>query len=148
MKKKTMAILAFGCGLVLAGGLATNFVLDESRVPTKTFNSSSYQVAALSDKGTIDKEDDTKIVSSFGNVDGMAITYGEGATIEYRLGWFDEDGKYLSATETLTGDWAGEAPEDAVKFRVEINPVGDEDGKVTVFELPGYVSQIEVTFNK
>lgn len=148
MKKKTAAIIATVVGVALTGGLVANFALDESRVPTKTFGSSAYQVAALSSTGTLDKEDNTKIVSSFGNVDGMEISYGEGATIEYRLGWYDEDNKYLSATETMTGDWAGEAPEDAVKFRVEITPVGDEDGEVSVFELPGYVSQIEVTFNK
>lgn len=148
MKRKTLGIIALLCGLGLSGGLITNFVMDENRVPTRTLGAGAFQVAVVRTDGTLDKEDKSKIVSDLTTVDGMEVVLKEDATITYVLHWFNEDKELLSSTDKQTDDFEGEAVEGAKYFRAEITPVGDEDGEVSIFELPGYALQLEITVNK
>lgn len=149
MKKKTMVIAGGVLAVALAAGLITNFVMDENRVETKTIGATSYQVAVYDiDTGKIDKADTEHILSDLITVDGLSIKTSEDSNIEYTLHWFNEDKDYLSSSEAQTDDWAGTVPTDAKYVRIEIDPVKDEDGVVSLFELPGYVAQLEVTVNK
>lgn len=149
MKKKTMVIAGGVLAVALAAGLITNFVMDENRVETKTIGATSYQVAVYDvDTGKIDKEDTEHILSDMITVDGLTIKMSEDSNVEYTLHWFNEDKDYLSSSEAQTDDWAGTVPTDAKYVRIEIDPVKDEDGVVSLFELPGYVAQLEVTVNK
>lgn len=149
MKKKTLGIVGGVIALALAGGLVANFALDESRVDTKTIGVTSYQIAAF-DTGTqkIDKEDDAHILSDLIATDGLTITTSEDSNVEYVLHWFNEDKDYISTSEAQTGDWTGSVASGAEYVRIEIDPVRDEDGVVSLLELPGYVAQLEVTVNK
>lgn len=149
MKKKSMVIAGGVLAVALAAGLITNFVMDEKRVETKTIGATSYQVAVYDvDTGKIDKEDIEHILSDMITVDGLTIKTSEDSNVEYTLHWFNEDKDYLSSSEAQTDDWAGTVPENAKYVRIEIDPVKDEDGVVSLFELPGYVAQLEVTVNK
>lgn len=149
MKKKTMVIAGGVLAVALAAGLITNFVMDENRVETKTIGATSYQVAVYDiDTGKIDKADTEHILSDLITVDGLSIKTSEDSNINYTLHWFNEDKDYLSSSEALADDFAGNVPDGAKFVRIEIDPVKDEDGVVSLFELPGYVAQLEVTVNK
>ena len=149
MKKKTYGIIGAVVAAVLAGGLVANFVADENRVDTKTIGATSYQIAMFdTETGKIDKEDDAHILSNLITTDGLTITTSEDSDVEYVLHWFNEDKDYISSSEAQTGDWTGSVVSGAEYVRIEIDPVKDEDGKVSLWELPGYVAQLEVTVNK
>lgn len=149
MTKKKMAIVGGVLAAALTGGLVANFVMDENRVDTKTIGATSYQIAMFdTETGKIDKEDDAHILSDLITTDGLTIKTSEDSNVEYVLHFFNEDKDYISTSDVQTDDWAGTIADGAEYVRVEIDPVKDEDGVVSAFELPGYVRQLEVTVNK
>ncbi len=149
MTKKTMAIVGGVLAAALTGGLIANFVMDEKRVDTKTIGATSYQIAVFdTETGKIDKEDDAHILSDLITIDGLTITTSEDSNVEYVLHFFNEDKDYIETSDVQTDDWDDAIPDGAEYVRVQIDPVKDEDGVVSAFELPGYVRQLEVTVNK
>lgn len=149
MKKKTKTIFSTAFAVVLAGGLIANFVFDAKAKDTKTIGVTSYQIAAFNPTTSkVDKEDDGHILSDYFLCEGLTIKTSEDFNIEYKILWFNEDKEYVSASSVLMDDWSGDIPSTAEYARIEIDPVKDEDGTVSIFELPGYVAQLEVTVNK
>lgn len=149
MKKKTKTILSTAFAVVLAGGLIANFVFDAKEKDTKTIGVTSYQIASFNTStGKVDKEDDGHILSDYFLCEGLSIKTSEDFNVEYKIYWFDEDKGYKSTSSTFMGDWTDEVPAGIKYARIEIDPVKDEDGTVSIFELPGYVAQLEVTVNK
>lgn len=149
MKKKLKTLLSTVFAVVLGGGLIVNFAMDNDRAETKTIGASAYQIATFDmETKKVDKSDDAHILSNYITTDGLTIVTSEEFNVEYTLHWFDEDKGYLSSSAVQKGDWNGSPVLNAEFVRIEIDPVKDDDGIVTLFELPGYVAQLEVTVNK
>ena len=118
---------------------------------TKTVNSMNYTVGSIDAEG---KAIDSKLAiftKDKSTVEGLEITIVDEPTITYQVFFYDEDGNFVSATESLAEDFdATTIPEGASTFRILITPV-EVDGEaveITVLNKSNYAKQLEVTFNK
>lgn len=115
---------------------------------TKDIGFTNYSVGIIEEDGSFDKSVKQAVVSDYLSVEGFNITTLEDATVTVDLHFFNEDKEFLSTLETVEEFTSeSELPEGAKYVRVEITPTEDEDG-VSIFELPGYVAQVEVVVAK
>lgn len=141
-----MVALSIGCVLALAlssGALIRQFATEE----TTELASYRYTIGAVAEDGGLDKEE-TKFITSdeLKAKDLVSIEVDEEAELTVKVYWYDED-ENLLRVDTVT-DGTPVAPEGAETFRVEIEPLDDEDGKVSVLEKGGYVKLVTVTLKK
>lgn len=122
-----------------------------NQTTTTTFGNSDYSINAIDANGKI-VESKQSLVSDMASVEDMIIDIDEEtATITYKVAFYDEDGKFISVTESQESDFdATNIPENADTFRVVITPyqVDGENVKLNIFNLGKYTSQLDVSFNK
>ena len=144
--------LAIGLGGVLSAGLligvATSFKNDEKTV---TLSTGDYAIYALDDTtGLPDKEVKSNLTSAkFYSIDDLECKLAKDASIKYQLNYYSADKAFIEMeelTEDFDGSKIAELKLRGVEYvRIEIIPVADEDGVVTLFEKSGYVNQLTVT---
>lgn len=115
---------------------------------TETIGVSAWKVAGVTTDGKLDKENESHITTDLISADGLKIEVDEDANVKFIVHYYDASKNYLSESKTgeLTSDYTSSV--EAKYARVELNPITDEDGEVTIFELPGYAALIEITVNK
>ena len=136
---------------VIAVALSAGALVKATRLETtKQIGGSAFQIAAVAEDGTIDKESDVSITSDLLKAEGLKVELAEDAKVSYEIHWYNAEKVWQSSTGTQTGDFDGDVPEGIKYARIEITPVAgaDEDGKIGFFEKSSYVSQLTVTVNK
>lgn len=149
-KNKTLWIIAFTLIAILSVSMIFAFGRIMRNEKTKTLGQTAftYEVGLLN--ATDGKEADGKTsirTKNFYTVDGITCKLAEDAKITYRLFYYDEDEKFVSASNEFSADYDGSTvPATAKYFKVMITPT--DDTEITFFEIGGYASQVEVTINK
>ena len=120
---------------------------------TKSVNNGDFAVGTIvAESGKIVESKHSAYMKDAENVDGLTIDIDEEtATISYKVVFYDEDGKFISMTETMDEDFdATNIPENATSFRVVVTPyqVDGEDVELNIFNMAKYTSQLEITYNK
>lgn len=135
-------------GLALIACVIALFVKLDRQTTTTTIGGEAYSIGTLDETGEY-AEGDTAIYLRNGiTTDGLKCELADDAQIKYQLFFYDADGGFLEASEELTSDWNGSAPEGAESVKIMITPTEDEDGKVSLIEVLGYADQLTVTVNK
>lgn len=134
--------------LALIAAVAALFVKLDRQTTTTTIGGEAYSIGTIDETGEY-AEGDTAIYLRNGiTTDGLKCELADDAQIKYQLFFYDADGGFLEASEELTSDWNGSAPEGAESVKIMITPTEDEDGKVSLIEVLGYADQLTVTVNK
>ena len=144
--------LAIGLGGILSAGLlvgvVSSFKNDEKTV---TLSASDYAIYALDDEtGLPDKEVKSNLTSAkFYSIDDLKCELAKDATIKYQLNYYSTEKEFISMeerAEDFNGDEIADLKLRGVAYvRIEIVPIADEDGVVSLFEKMGYVNQLTVT---
>lgn len=143
---KWAAVLIVALALIVA--VAALFVKLDRQTTTTTIGGEAYSIGTIDETGEY-AEGDTAIYLRNGiTTDGLKCELADDAQIKYQLFFYDADGGFLEASEELTSDWNGSAPEGAESVKIMITPTEDEDGKVSLIEVLGYADQLTVTVNK
>ena len=143
---KWAAVLIVALALIAA--VAALFVKLDRQTTTTTIGGEAYSIGTIDETGEY-AEGDTAIYLRNGiTTDGLKCELADDAQIKYQLFFYDADGGFLEASEELTSDWNGSAPEGAESVKIMITPTEDEDGKVSLIEVLGYADQLTVTVNK
>ena len=145
-KAKWAVVLIVALALIAA--VAALFVKLDRQTTTTTIGGEAYSIGTIDETGEY-AEGDTAIYLRNGiTTDGLKCELADDAQIKYQLFFYDADGGFLEASEELTSDWNGSAPEGAESVKIMITPTEDEDGKVSLVEVLGYADQLTVTVNK
>lgn len=149
--------LAIGLGGLLAVGAIvaiTASATKDSEEKTRTLGVNDYAIYALDDvTGLADTEDKSNLSSTaFYSIDDFGCELAKDAEIKYQLNYYSADKEFIKM-ETRTNDFDEEEIEGlkgqgVAYVRVEILPIGDADGIVSIFEKKGYVEQLTVTVKK
>ena len=120
---------------------------------TKSVDNGDFAVGTIvAESGKIVESKHSAYMKDAENVDGLTIDIDEEtATITYKVAFYDEDGKFISMTETMDEDFdATNIPENATQFRVVVTPyqVDGENVELNIFNMSKYTSQLEITYNK
>ena len=119
---------------------------------TKDVSKSDYAIGTINETGKIVESKQSAYMKDAENVDGLTIEIDEEtATITYKVAFYDEDGKFISMTESQESDFdATNIPENADTFRVVVTPyqVDGENVELNIFNMSKYTSQLDVTYNK
>ena len=120
--------------------------------PTKSVDNNDYAIGTIAESGKIVESKQSVYMKDAETIDGLTIGIDEEtATITYKVAFYDEDGKFISMTESLDADFdATTIPENADTFRVVITPyqVDGENVELNIFNMGKYTSQLDVSFVK
>ncbi len=143
-KRVLLAILMIAMIATIVGLAVT-----VSRSTAQKLGGEAYEIGLLNAEGKEEKGDTAIRTRKGVTVDGLKCELEKDAKIKYQLFFYDKDGKFLSASAELTGDYDGSGvPENAKTVKVMITPTADEDGKVSLIEVLGYADLLTVTTNK
>ena len=115
---------------------------------TSTLSQTDYHIGTINETGKI-IESKKSVYSDMTTIEDMEITLAENSNITYKVVFYDEEEKFVSATETLETDYDTTAnPENAEYFRVVITPnqVDGEDVTLNIFNMGKYTKMINVEF--
>lgn len=130
-------------------GAVIGLAIQRDRTVTERLGGEAYTIGLIDEVGE-DKDGNTAIRTRDGvTVRGLKCTLAKDAKIKFQLFFYDEAGKFISASAELTTDYDGSAvPGTAETVRIMITPTEDEDGKITIVEVLGYAKQLAVSYEK
>ncbi|MGN1078017.1 MAG: hypothetical protein ACI4ST_05835 [Candidatus Gallimonas sp.] len=134
--------------LALIGSVVTLFVKLDRQTSTTTIGGEAYSIGTIDETGEYAEGNTAIYLRKAITTDGLKCELSKNAEITYQLFFYDKDGAFLSASETLSADFDGTVPEGAESVKIMITPTADEDGKVSVVEVLGYANQLKVTVKK
>ena len=119
---------------------------------TENVSRNDYTIGTITQTGKFADSKQHAYMKDAETIDGLVIDIDEeNATITYKVAFYNEDGEFISMTESMETDFdSANIPESATSFRVEITPnqVDGENVELNIFNLSNYTSQIEITYNK
>lgn len=145
--------------LTAAGFAATCAKLnDKQDATTRKLGHGDYVRYLLSDTtgkaGTEEKSAKAGLsTKEFLKISGATIELAEDAEIEYQVNFYSANKTFLAVADydEDTGFSASSLPQgasSAVYMKIEIIPISDNDGVVSLFEMGGYIDQLEVVVAK
>ena len=130
--------------------IASAFVRIGNMETNKKLTIGDYQVATINATGKISESKQTIVTKDLLQLEDIEITLDEDATISYKVYYYDEDEKFISASDTLTSDYEVENVLNAKYVRVLITPalVDGEPAEVSALNMHNYTSQITIKVAK
>lgn len=151
MRNKTKFYIIFVSIALIAVAIICAFFKIDGLVANKKLSNSNYGVGAISAEGKVIESKLSFYTKDLLAVEGSEITLEDDATISYRVFFYDEDEKFLSATEEINENLSEEDIVEGAKFfRVMITPA-DIDGEDVVCSKTNrakYVEQIIISIAK
>lgn len=142
-------VITFLVGIGLIASVAALTVKLNRQTTTTTIGGEVYSIGAIGSDGLYTESDSSIYMRKSITTDGLKCELAEDAKIKYQLFYYDEDGKFISASSELMTDFDGVGiPETAKSVKIMITPTADEDGKVSLVEVLAYASQLTVTVNR
>ena len=152
MRNKTKFTLVFVALAVIAVMIISAFTKIDNLQASRKLTNNDYSVGAVSvESGKVIESKQSYYTENLMELEGAEFKVEDDATASYKVFFYDEDEKYISATSNLTGDLDIESiPETAKYFRVMVTPalVDGEPVECTVFNTTKYISQISITIAK
>ena len=126
--------------------------LNNITTSTRNVDNGDYAIGTINETGKIVESKQSAYMKDAETIDGLTIEIDEEtATITYKVAFYDEDGKFISMTESQDADFdTANIPENADTFRVVITPyqVDGENVELNIFNMSKYTSQLDVSYNK
>ena len=143
-KRKITALFVL-VALIVTALIGVIITLDRT-ITTETLASIDYKIGALDEDGKFDDSKASIVTKDFNTVDGLTVEFNEDAEVTVKIFFYDEDEKFVSATEELSSDYTFVETDGVKYFKVVITPTDDND--ITLFEKSGYAKQVTITINK
>lgn len=150
MSYKKRSWLITGALILVFALVIGAFVRIGNMETNKKLTIGDYQVATINATGKISESKQNIVTKDLLQLEDIEITLDEDATISYKVYYYDEDEKFISASDTLTSDYEVENVSNAKYVRVLITPalVDGEPAEVSVFNMGNYTSQISIVIAK
>ncbi len=145
-KTKFLMAIAFGLIAILSVGLIFTMVNVDKGIKTREISWTEYSIGAFDESGKMIESKASIITEDFIKVDGLVFDLKDDAKIEYKVFCYNEDQEFLFVVDGVDGDV--QLPEGAAYIRIQITPLEDDNGEVSIFEKSGYAKQLTVTVNK
>ena len=156
---KLKFIVIFILIAVLMAGMIFSIVKIVNMDDTKKLSSLNYEIGAIDSYGKFVKDTSTIITKDYVTLDGLKVTLKKGASVSVAIALFNKNGALVETPTFLnvsndqdivyTFDKANYSTEDEVKpvkAAIMIKPL--HDSEVSWNEIPGYVKQVTVVYNK
>ncbi len=144
MDKTSRILMIVLIGVMVIVGVS--LIKQSANEKTKTLGLIDWEIGAIDADGEFLKDTGSIVTKDFHNVEDLEIELAKDAMVSYKVFYYDEDEAFISASNALSADYAGTAPEGAVYFKLMVTP--SNDAEVSLLEIPGYVEQISVVCAK
>ena len=146
-KKKIGLIVTFALVFALIVGA---FVRIGNMETSKKLTIGDYQVATINATGKVSESKQNIVTKDLLQLEDIEIKLDEDATISYKVFYYDEDEKFISASDVKTSDYEIENVSNAKYVRVLITPaqVDGEPAEVSALNMHNYTSQITIKVAK
>ena len=153
---KTIALAVVGVGALIGGASAINSLVNKADEDLKVIHP-TFEVGGLTDEGKYEDVDDSIYTKEAFECQGLEIKLDFDNTIDYQVFFYESDGDFVSATETLSGNKDLEVPFGSTHARIEITPNWTEMGEdydtekeqvIKWYDVAKYSSQMEIKVNK
>ena len=141
-------IIVFLLLIGLIATTATLFVKLDRQTTVTQIGAEAYIIGTLGEDGKKADGDTSIVTRSAVTVDGLKVDIADDATVTYTIYFYGSEDEFISKTNALSADFNGDIPETAKTAKIVITPTADEDGKVDLTEVLGYVGQVTVTINR
>lgn len=138
---RTIIVIVLAVALGLGSIFALRACFTEKDSEAKKQISIGYDIGALSKDGKYVESDVSIYTKEAFACEGLRITPIFDNTITYRVFFYDQDGYFISATDTLDNVYTN-VPLVACYARIEITP--DDDEVVSWWEKAGYANQLKI----
>lgn len=138
-----LGVVALGAS-IFGGKRIYDSVKDNTKNVTLT-----YDVGGLNEAtGKFEEDSKTLYTKEKFACYGLKATLDFDAQIEYQIFYYDILDNYLSSSTVLKSGFSDEAPLNGAYARIEITPINDEDGKISLTEKYKYGNQLKVRVAK
>lgn len=141
-------VIVFALLIATIAAVVMCFVKLDRQTTVTDIGAEQYIIGALGEEGEATDEDTSIVSRNAFTVDGLTVDIADDATVTYELFFYDGEDNFISSTGALSNDFDGNVPENAESAKIVITPTADEDGKVSLTEVLGYVGQVTVTVNR
>ena len=143
--KNLLIGLGVGAAVLMSGAA---FAKANRQETTREIGLTAWNIGSVTTEGKVDKTANANIVTDLIPVEGLEVDLDEEANATFIVHFYDEDKVYQSSLTTaeMSVDYVCDV--DAEYARIELLPGADEDGEVSIFELPGYASMVTITVAK
>ena len=130
--------------------IASAFVKIGNMETSKKLTIGDYQVATINATGKVSESKQNIVTKDLLQLEDIEIKLDEDATISYKVYYYDEDEKFISASDVKTSDYEIENVSNAKYVRVLITPaqVDGEPAEVSALNMHNYTSQITIKVAK
>lgn len=144
---KNIALALAGVAAITAVGFGVKTIVDYTKDDLKQI-SLNYEVGNLGTDGKfVDNESTLYTKEAFGCY-GLQIKPDFDSTVNYQIFYYDILDNYISSTSSLSDSYIEEAPVNGAYARIVIEPIDDEDGKISFLEKLNYSKQLTVKVKK
>lgn len=137
--------------IILLAVMVFSMIANMRKNETTTLNGSAYHIGAINVETGKVIDSKQNIYSDMRKSGDLEITLDEDSQITYKVVFYDEDKKFVSATSSLSDDFVkSNIPENANYFRIVITPnqIDGENVIITIFNMSKYTSMVKVTCSK
>lgn len=154
-KKKWILTLVAGGLIVVA--LASLFMSVGRLDTTEKLNALDYKISAINTTtGNVTDSSLHIVTKNLQKYEDAEIKLNDGATITYKVAFYDDDKDFLGITSSLSANFATSNIPNTITqanieyFRIEITPaqVDEEDVVVSVLNMRNYTNQLSVVVAK
>ena len=144
---KTIALALAGVAALTAIGFGVKAIVDYTKNDLKKITL-SYDVGNLGSDGKFVDDESTLYTKESFACYGLQVKPDFDSTVNYQIFYYDILDNYISSTEIMSDGYSGEAPVNGAYARIVIEPINDEDGKISFTERIKYPAQLTVKVKK
>lgn len=144
---KKIGLITLGIGAVGAVGMGGKALYDYAKNDLQTIHP-TFEVGGLGDDGKYVNDELSLYTKDSFACEGLSAKLDFDSEISYQFFYYDINDKFISSSEIYTDGTSANIPYNAAYARVEITPLNDEDGKISLKERFSYPSQLNLKVDK
>ena len=144
-KKTILSIVLIVLSCILVFGLVFGLAKTVGDKDTKTIHP-SFSVGSLTADGKFQESENQIYTKKAFECTGLNVALDFDAEITYQIFFYNYDGTFNSATESLSAHYTDGSPLFATHARIVITP--NEDKEIKWYEVSGYANQISIKVDK
>lgn len=144
---KKIGLVALGVGAVGAVGLGAKTAYDYLKNDLMSIHP-TFEVGGLGNDGEYVKDESTLYTKNLFACEGLFATIDFDSDISYQFFYYDINHNFIESSDVYTKGVTADVPLNGAYARVEITPLNDEDGKISLKERVTYPSQLNLKVSK
>lgn len=144
---KNISLGLLGLGAVGAIGVGATKIVEHAKNDLETIHP-TFEVGGLGEDGKYVKDELSLYTKDDFACEGLQATLDFDSDISYQFFFYDDLHEFISSSDVMTSGTKADIPSYAAYARVEITPLNDEDGKISLKERVTYPSQLNLKVSK